>query len=55
MRGSIATVGLGVSDFGYHSRFGGFMHGFGAQAYENEETVSHEECINTAFLHCNCS
>ena len=29
----IATVGLGVSDFGYRIfGFGGFMHGFGAKA-----------------------
>ena len=27
-------------------------HGHGK---EKRETVSHEECINTAFLHCNCS
>ena len=39
------------------------MHGFGAwirctgmaMAKEKKETEAHEECINTAFLHCNCS
>ena len=31
------------------------VHDFGAHAHEKEETVSHEECINTASLHCSCS
>ena len=26
-----------------------------AIAKEKQETVSHEDCMNTAFLQCNCS
>ena len=57
-----ATVGLGVSDFGYRI-FGtcfGMVSGMDSvhrhgHGKENQETVSHEERMNTASLHCNCS
>ena len=48
-----ATVGLGVSDFGYRIfGFSGFMSSmdwYSGMAKEKEETVHHEECINTTI------
>ena len=54
-----ATVGLGVSDFGYRISHDSFRWCFDgmtmAIAKENQETVSFQECIYTSFWYCNCS